>query len=399
MKFLFASDSFKGTLSSRRTAELLTQAAGEVFPDCGCSFVEMADGGEGTVDAVLSAAGGHKRTINVHDPLGRIIRASYGVLRDKTAVIEMAAASGLTLVPPGLRDPRRTTSFGTGELIADALAEGCRKIAVAIGGSATNDGGTGCMQALGVRFLDENGRELHGLCITETAGSAPGFCTGADLALIRSIDLTGINPLIRDTEFTIMCDVTNPLCGENGATYTFGKQKGGTPEILNELESGMRNYRDLLLRHSGVNPDEVPGAGAAGGLGAALTVFLKGKMKSGIETVLDLTGFDEKLADVDLVITGEGRADGQSVCGKVMQGVGLRCRKYGIPAVAIVGSMGAGAEALFDCGIESIITTVNGIMPLKEALERAEELYLGAARRMFRMLRAGHLSSRGIAAR
>ena len=399
MKFLFASDSFKGTLSSRRTAELLTQAAGEIFPDCGCGFVEMADGGEGTVDAVLSAAGGHKRTINVHDPLGRIIRASYGVLRDKTAVIEMAAASGLTLVPPSLRDPRRTTSFGTGELIADALAEGCRKIAVAIGGSATNDGGTGCMQALGVRFLDENGRELPGLCITETAGSAPGFCTGADLAQIRSIDLTGINPLIRDTEFTIMCDVTNPLCGENGATYTFGKQKGGTPEILNELESGMRNYRDLLLRHSGVNPDEVPGAGAAGGLGAALTVFLNGKMKSGIETVLDLTGFDEKLADVDLVITGEGRADGQSVCGKVMQGVGLRCRKYGIPAVAIVGSMGAGAEALFDCGIESIITTVNGIMPLEEALERAEELYLGAARRMFRMLRAGQPASRGIAAR
>lgn len=399
MKFLFASDSFKGTLSSRRTAELLTQAAGEVFPDCGCSFVEMADGGEGTVDAVLSAAGGHKRTINVHDPLGRIIRASYGVLRDKTAVIEMAAASGLTLVPPGLRDPRRTTSFGTGELIADALAAGCRKITVAIGGSATNDGGTGCMQALGVRFLDENGRELPGLCITETAVSAPGFCTGADLAQIRSIDLTGINPLIRDTEFTIMCDVTNPLCGENGATYTFGEQKGGTPEILNELETGMQNYRDLLLRHSGVNPDEVPGAGAAGGLGAALTVFLNGKMKSGIEAVLDLTGFDEKLADVDLVITGEGRADGQSVCGKVMQGVGLRCRKYGIPAVAIVGSMGAGAEALFECGIESIFTTVNGIMPLEEALERAEELYLGAARRMFRMLRAGQPASRGIAAR
>ena len=419
MKFLFASDSFKGTLSSRRTAELLTQAAGEVFPGCGCGFVEMADGGEGTVDAVLSAAGGHKRTINVHNPLGRIIRASYGVLPDKTAVIEMAAASGLTLVPPGLRDPRRTTSFGTGELIADALAEGCRKIAVAIGGSATNDGGTGCMQALGVRFLDENGLELPGLCTAETADSgtelcpdkaagsgpelcpdkaagSPGFCTGADLAQIRSIDLTGINPLIRDTEFTIMCDVTNPLCGENGATYTFGKQKGGTPEILNELESGMQNYRDLLLRHSGVNPDEVPGAGAAGGLGAALTVFLNGKMKSGIETVLDLTGFDEKLADVDLVITGEGRADGQSVCGKVMQGVGLRCRKYGIPAVAIVGSMGAGAEALFDCGIESIITTVNGIMPLEEALERAEELYLGAARRMFRMLRAGQPAFAGM---
>ena len=394
MKFLFASDSFKGTLSSRRTAELLTQAAGEVFPGCGCSFVEMADGGEGTVDAVLSAAGGHMRTINVHDPLGRIIRASYGILPDKTAVIEMAAASGLPLVPAGLRDPRRTTSYGTGELIADALAQSCRKIAVAIGGSATNDGGIGCMQALGARFLDENGRELPGLYADGSAGTGPGFCTGADLAQIRSIDLSGMDPLIRGAEFTIMCDVTNPLCGETGATYTFGKQKGGTPEILNELEAGMRNYRDILLCQSGVNMDEVPGSGAAGGLGAALMVFLNGKLKSGIETVLDLTGFDEKLADVDLVITGEGRADGQSVCGKVMQGVGLRCRKYGIPAVAIVGSMGPGAEVLFDFGIESIITTVNGIMPLEEALERAEELYLNAARRMFRMLRAGRIAQK-----
>lgn len=394
MKFLFASDSFKGTLSSRRTAELLTQAAGEVFPGCGCSFVEMADGGEGTVDAVLSAAGGHIRTVDVHDPLGKMIRASYGILPDHTAVIEMAAASGLPLVPAGSRDPRRTTSYGTGELIADALAQGCRKIIVAIGGSATNDGGTGCMQALGARFLDENGRELPGLYTDGTAGAEPGLCTGADLARIRSIDLSGMDPLIRDADFTVMCDVTNPLCGENGATYTFGKQKGGTPEILNELETGMRNYRDILLRQSGVNLDEAPGAGAAGGLGAALMVFLKGKMKSGIETVLDLTGFDKKLADVDLAVTGEGRADGQSACGKVMQGVGLRCRKYSVPAVALVGSMEPGAEALFDCGIESIITTVSGIMPLEEALERAEELYLDAARRMFRMLRAGQRAAR-----
>ena len=394
MKFLFASDSFKGTLSSRRTAELLAQAAGEVFPGCACSSVEMADGGEGTVDAVLSAAGGHIRTIDVHDPLGKMIRASYGILPDHTAVIEMAAASGLPLVPAGSRDPRRTTSYGTGELIADALAQGCRKIIVAIGGSATNDGGTGCMQALGARFLDENGRELPGLYTDGTAGAGPGLCTGADLARIRSIDLSGMDPLIRDADFTVMCDVTNPLCGENGATYTFGKQKGGTPEILNELEAGMRNYRDILLRQSGVNLDEAPGAGAAGGLGAALMVFLKGKMKSGIETVLDLTGFDKKLADVDLAVTGEGRADGQSVCGKVMQGVGLRCRKYGVPAIALVGGMEPGAEALFDCGIESIITTVNGIMPLEEALERAEELYLDAARRMFRMLRAGQRAAR-----
>lgn len=389
MKFLFASDSFKGTLSSRQTAALLTRAAGEIFPGCECVQVEMADGGEGTADAVLSAAGGQIRTLDVHDPLGRIIRASYGILPDKTAVIEMASASGLTLVPPGSRDPRRTTSYGTGEMISDALRQGCRKIAVAIGGSATNDGGIGCMQALGVRFMDGNGRRLTGQNAGASADGETGLYTGADLARIRSIDVSGLDPLAGEAVFTVMCDVTNPLCGGHGATYTFGKQKGGTPEILEELEAGMVNYRDLLLHQFHIDMDGVPGSGAAGGLGAALMVFLNGELKSGIETVLDLTGFDLKLADTDLVVTGEGRADGQSVCGKVMQGVGLRCRKYGVPAVAVTGSMEPGAESLFDCGIDSIITTVNGVMPLEEALERAEELYLDAARRMFRMLRAG----------
>lgn len=387
MKFLFASDSFKGTLSSRRIAELLTQAAGEIFPGCECVSLEIADGGEGTTDAVLSAAGGRIRTLNVHGPLGETVRASYGILPDGTAVMEMASASGLTLIPPGARDPRRTSSYGTGEMISDALRNGCRKIAVAIGGSATNDGGIGCMQALGVRFLDENGRELPGRCAETDVRT--GYCAGADLARIHRMDLSAMNPLVRRTAFTVMCDVTNPLCGENGATYTFGKQKGGTPEILAELESGMKNYRDVLRNEFGVNVDDVPGSGAAGGLGAALTVFLNCELKSGIETVLDLTGFDLKLAGTDLVVTGEGRADGQSVCGKVMQGIGMRCRKYGVPAVAVTGSMGSGAEALFDCGIDSIITTVNGAMPLEEALERAEDLYLGAARRMFRMLRTG----------
>ena len=186
-----------------------------------------------------------------------------------------------------------------------------------------------------------------------------------------------------------MCDVTNPLCGESGATYTFGKQKGGTPEILDELEKGMCNYRDILFRQFGINMDNVPGSGAAGGLGAALMVFLNGTLKSGIETVLDLVEFDRKLNGVSLVVTGEGATDWQSVFGKVMQGVGVHCKRQGIPAVAIVGSMGQGAEDIFDYGIDSMITTVNGIMPLDEALERAEELYLCAARRLFRMLKAG----------
>ena len=375
MKFLFASDSFKGTLSSKRTAELLAQAASEIFPGCEYSSIEVADGGEGTTDAVLSAVNGEKIAVSVHGPLWEEISAYYGKLDDRRAVMEMAAASGLPLVPSEQRDPRKTTSYGTGEMIADALGKGFRDISIAIGGSATNDGGIGCMRALGVRFLDENGQELSGC--------------GADLAEIRSIDVSGLDPRVKECKFTVMCDVTNPLCGEKGATHTFGKQKGGTPEILEELEKGMCNYRDILKNQFGVNMDEVPGAGAAGGLGAALMVFLNGTLKSGIETVLDLVEFDRKLEGVSLVVTGEGSTDWQSVFGKVMQGVGLHCRKAGIPAVAVVGSMGKGAEDIFDYGIESILTTVNAVMPLDEALGRAEELYLQAARRMFRMLRAG----------
>ncbi len=374
MKFLFASDSFKGTLSSRRTAELLTRAAQEIFPDCECGYLEVADGGEGTTEAVLSAAGGRRMEAVVCGPLWERRKACYAALDGRRAVMEMAAASGLPLVPAELRDPRNTTSYGTGELIRDALDKGFRDLSIAIGGSATNDGGIGCMRALGVRFLDEDGNELSGC--------------GGDLIKIRSIDRSGMDPRLRDTHVTVMCDVTNPLCGENGATRTFGKQKGGTPEILDELEAGMENYRELLRREFGIDMDEEPGAGAAGGLGAALLSFLRAELRSGIETVLDLIEFDKKLEGVSLVVTGEGRADWQSAFGKVMQGVGRRCLRQGVPAVAIVGSMGDGAEQIFDYGIESMITTVNGVMPLEEALERAEELYLGAARRLFRMLRA-----------
>ena len=375
MKFLFASDSFKGTLSSQRTAQLLTQAAQEIFPGCECAHVQVADGGEGTTDAVLSAVSGEKILLSAHGPLGELTEGYYGALDDKRAVMEMASVSGLPLVPSNLRDPRKTSSFGTGEMIADALSRGFRDISIAIGGSATNDGGMGCMRALGVKFLDADNHELSGC--------------GADLIRVCRIDTTCLNPLVKEASFTVMCDVTNPLCGKNGATYTFGKQKGGTPEILDELEKGMQNYRDVLRSQFGVDMDTISGSGAAGGLGAALMVFLNGKLKSGIETVLDLVDFDKKLEGVSLVVTGEGSTDWQSVFGKVMQGVGVHCKRNHVPAVAIVGSMGKGAEDIFAHGIDSIITTVNGIMPLDEALERAEELYLGAARRMFRMLKAG----------
>lgn len=375
MRFLFASDSFKGTLSSRQTAELLVQAAQEIFPGCECESVEVADGGEGTTDAVVAATGGRRVEVSAHGPLWEERTAFYGKLDEKRAVMEMASASGLPLVPEEQRNPWETTSYGTGEMIRDALDRGLRDISIAIGGSATNDGGMGCARALGVRFLDKTGKELSGC--------------GKDLARVHRIDMSGLDTRVRECVFTVMCDVTNPLCGEQGATYTFGKQKGGTPEILKELEAGMQNYREILKQQFGVDMDTVAGAGAAGGLGAALMVFLDGSLKSGIETVLDLVGFDERLEGVSLVVTGEGAADWQSVYGKVMQGVGVRCKAKGIPAAAIVGSIGTGAEDIFDYGIDSIITTVNRPMPLSEALDRAGELYLSAARRLFRMLRAG----------
>lgn len=375
MKFLFASDSFKGSLSSRRISELLTDAAREVFPDCECSSIEIADGGEGTTEAVLAAVHGKKIPLTVKGPLWKETACYYGQLNENRAVMEMACASGLPLLKEEERDPRKTTTFGTGQMIRDALDRGFRDISIAIGGSATNDGGMGCMCALGVRFLDEKGQELAGC--------------GENLIHIHTIDISQMDDRIVDTKFTVMCDVTNPLCGENGATFTFGKQKGGTPEILEELEKGMLHYRQLLLRQFGIDANQVKGAGAAGGLGIALLIFLKATLQSGIETVLDLVDFDRRLQGVALVVTGEGRTDWQSAFGKVLHGVGTHSKKQNIPVAAIVGSLGEGAEKIYDCGVDSIITTVNGPMEFSEALERAEELYLNAAKRMFRMIRIG----------
>lgn len=375
MKFLFASDSFKGTLSSEQIITLLDAAAKNVFPDCETMGIPVADGGEGTIDAVISVLHGSIYEVDVHGPLMEEVVSRYGETGNGAAVIEMAAASGLPMVPVDKRDPRVTTTYGTGELIKTALDRGCRDITIAIGGSATNDGGMGAMRALGIRFLDENGEELSGC--------------GNDLARVADIDISGLHSAVRDARFTIMCDVNNPLTGPDGATYTFGKQKGGSPEILDELEQGMIHYAALIREKMGTDVDQIPGSGAAGGLGAAFCVFLKAEMKSGIETVLDLIHFDELLEGVDLVITGEGRIDWQSAFGKVPSGIGNRCRKKGIPAIAIVGGMGDKAEMIFDHGIDSIITTINGAMGLDEALERAEELYAGAAERAFRMVKAG----------
>lgn len=375
MNFLFASDSFKGTLTSEEIISILTEEAKIVFPDCRTAGVPVADGGEGTVAAVLKAMNGSLRTVTVHGPLMERVEASYGVFDGDHGIIEMAASSGLPMVPEQKQNPLFTTTYGTGELIRDALEQGCKEIAIAVGGSATNDGGMGAMSALGVRFLDKDGQALTGF--------------GEDLGRVCDIDLSGLHPMAAEAKFTVMCDVTNPLTGPEGAAYTFGRQKGGTPEILDKLERDMISFAELVYEKTGINADQIPGAGAAGGLGAALKVFLHADMKSGIDTVLDLIRFDGLLSGADLVITGEGRMDWQSAFGKVPGGIGKRCRAKGIPVIAIVGGMGAGAEKLYELGIDSIIPTINGAMPISEALKRAEELYRGAAKRTFRMLRAG----------
>ena len=369
MKLVFASDSFKGSLESARTAELLEAAAREVFGDVETVSIPLADGGEGTVDAVLASSDAKAVTVTVQGPLMDQAEAKYALFNDGRAVIEMASATGLTLIPEDRRDPLEATSIGTGELLIDALEKGARDITIAIGGSATNDGGMGFMRALGAVFLDEEGNELEG--------------RGRDLAKVSRIDLSGLDERLAEAKISAMCDVDNPLTGESGATYVYGPQKGADEAGLTELEAGMRNYRDRIYDLTGIDCDEVAGAGAAGGIGAALFALLGAELRPGIEIMLDLTGFDEALDGADMVITGEGKADSQSLRGKAMQGVGRRAKAKEVPVTAIVGCLGEGWEGLFKCGIERIIPLAHGRTTPEEAMRRAEELYYAAAKTFF----------------
>jgi len=375
MKILLAPDSFKGSLSSLEVIKILKRSARRVFPSADFIEVPIADGGEGTVDALVLAGEGEYREKLVKDPLGRPVKARYGIIRQQTAVIEMAQASGLPLLSTEERNPLITTSFGTGELIRAALDEGIRDIIIGIGGSATNDGGIGAVQALGIKFMDAQGKEL-------------GF-GGRELARIESISMEGLDPRIKESQITVICDVTNPLTGEKGATAVYGPQKGATEEMLKELEAGMKHYARLLREATGLDMDRIPGSGAAGGLGAALVGFLHAVLKPGAETILDLVGFDELLEGVDLVVTGEGKIDGQSLYGKTPLGVAERCRRKGIPVIAMAGMIGEDASKLYEHGIDSIMSTYKENLPLEKAMERAAELLEDAGERMFRLIRVG----------
>ena len=380
MHIVIAPDSFKGTLSSSQIIEIISAEGRRHFPEAKITGVPIADGGEGTLQAVLATRSGKLRRIAVSNPLFEKTEASYGIFEDSagetSALIEMAEASGLTLLSPARRNALKTTSYGTGELIADALKQGARNITAAIGGSATNDGGMGAMAALGFRFLDN-----HDRIVTPV---------GENLIRVVRIDTSGILPELREKiSVTVMCDVRNPFTGPDGATYVYGPQKGASDEALARLEEGMLHFADVIKRDLGKEIKEIPGAGAAGGLGGAFCAFLDGKLKSGIRTMLDLVRFDSIIENADLIITGEGRADGQSAQGKVLWGIGTCAGEKEIPVIAVVGGMLPEARKLYDCGITAIVPALNCAMPLADVLNHSEELLHDAAERTFLLLKAG----------
>lgn len=380
MHIVIAPDSFKGTLSSEQIIQIISAEARLHFPEASITGVPIADGGEGTLQAVLASRDGRLRHISVTNPVFEKTKASYAIFEssdsEPAAIIEMAAASGITLLSSSQKSALKTTSYGTGELIADALRQSIRNITAAIGGSATNDGGIGAMSALGFRFLDKNDKEV--------------IPTGEHLINVARIDTSAILPeLTENVSFTIMCDVRNPFTGPCGATYTYGPQKGASPETLAQLEEGMLHFADVIKRDLGKDIKDVPGAGAAGGLGGALCAFLDGNPKSGIETMLDLVRFNEIIEKADIIITGEGCADGQSAQGKVLWGIGTNAKEKGIPVIAITGGMLPDAKQLYDCGITAIVPALNYAMPLKEVLEHSQSLLHDAAERTFLLLKTG----------
>ncbi len=382
MKVVVAPDSFKGSLSAVAVAEAMARGVRAVYPDAEVIQVPIADGGEGTVDALVHATGGRVETAEVHGPLGEPVRARWGVVgAGDTAVIEMAAASGLPLVPPARRDPRVTTTRGTGELVRAALDAGLRKLVVGIGGSATNDGGTGFARALGVRFLDAAGAELPD--------------GGAALARLAHIDVGGLDPRLAGAEILVACDVDNPLTGPRGASAVYGPQKGASAAAVRELDDALARYAEVATRATGRDVAARPGAGAAGGLGAGLLFFTPARLRPGVEIVLDATRFEARVRDADLVVTGEGRTDEQTAMGKAPVGVAAAAKRHGVPVVCVSGGLGEGADRVLEAGIDALASTVPGPMSLEECIRAGAPLVEAATARACRLVRVGAAIARG----
>ncbi|TBM26949.1 glycerate kinase [Hafnia paralvei] len=360
MKIVIAPDSFKESLSAMQVAEAIEQGFSEIFPQAEYIKLPMADGGEGTVESMVAATGGERVHVNVTGPLGQPVNGFFGWMGDgETAVIEMAAASGLHLVAPEQRNPLITTSFGTGELILAALNHGARKIILGIGGSATNDGGAGMMQALGAHFHDIDGKELH--------------VGGAALAQLASVDLSQLDARLAQTDILVACDVDNPLCGAKGASAVFGPQKGATPERVKQLDAALQHYGEKIELATGKSVLNVAGAGAAGGMGAALFGLLNARLQPGIEIVTEALKLADAVQGADLVITGEGRIDSQTIHGKTPVGVARVAKRYDIPVIAIAGGMTPDYSVVHQHGLDAVFSVLNRIQTLPEALEGARE--------------------------
>jgi glycerate 2-kinase len=373
-KIVIAPDSFKESFSALEAANAIEKGFKGIFPDVEYIKVPMADGGEGTVQSLVDALDGTVKTVIVIGPLGEPVSASYGLSGDrKIAVIEMAEASGLSLVPTEQRNPLITTTYGTGQLIADALNEGVEHIIVGIGGSATNDGGAGMAQALGVKLLDSNGEEIpYG---------------GAALTNLESINVDDLHPKLAEVTIEVACDVDNPLLGEQGASAIYGPQKGATKEMVQQLDKALAHYAIVISKQLNKEVKDIAGAGAAGGLGAGLLAFLDVRLDSGVTLVLEATHFTQKIVGADLVITGEGRLDHQTIYGKTPIGVARAAKMEGISVIAIAGGLAPGHETIYDQGIDAAFSLVPGITTLNDALENGLEYLELTAKNLATMIK------------
>ncbi len=376
MKVLIAIDSFKGSLTSREAGMAAAEGIKRVYPEAECEVLTVADGGEGTVDALLSALKGESVTAEVSDPLGRRIKCQYGIIQSGTALMEMSAAAGITLLKKEELDPMKTTTYGVGEMIKDAISRGCRRFIIGIGGSATNDGGAGMLQALGFSLLDKDGKD-----ITFGAEGLSGLERISDEKVIKEL---------YECSFNIACDVANPLCGENGCSAVFGPQKGATVDTVKAMDGYLSSFAEKAKKVRPLSDKDFPGSGAAGGLGFAFKAFLDGKLLSGIDLILEEIQIEDKIREADIVITGEGRIDSQTVMGKAPGGVAKKAKKYGKPVIAFSGAVTKDAVYCNEKGIDAFFPIVRGISSLSEAMDRdnAYSNMVDSTEQVFRVIKA-----------
>ncbi len=375
MKVVIAIDSFKGSLSSMEGGNAVKAGILAAKPDANVIVKPLADGGEGTTDALIEGLGGERVNLSVTGPLGEPVDAYYGRLPESSsAIMEMATASGITLLPDGIKDPMRASTYGVGEMIADAIAKGCRDFIVGIGGSATNDGGIGMLKALGFAFKDENGNDV---------GEG-----GQALSRVASIQTNGRLAGLENCRFRVACDVTNPLCGENGATFVYGPQKGVTDDMKSTLDAAMAHFADVTAKSLGHDNRDASGAGAAGGLGFAFLSYLDAELTPGIDLILDAVKLEQNLVDADVVVTGEGRLDFQTAMGKAPVGVAKLAKKHGAKVIAFAGGVTKEARACNDAGIDAFFPVVRGVTTLEDAMnpENAKANVQDAAEQVFRLL-------------